>query len=118
LAVVQKNQKLRGKLSIPFVRCNTFFSFSSKSGYVSLHAVSIHFNIFFLPSASQGSAADIIKIAMIKIYSEIFTGFVNLDSSYSVTTKFDMLRDRCRILLQVSFSRFVFSNYFLFVSFF
>lgn len=52
-------------------------------------------------SICQGSAADIIKIAMIKIYSEIFTGVDNLDLSSSVTAKFDMLRDRCRILLQV-----------------
>ncbi|WJX16443.1 DNA-directed DNA polymerase [Trifolium repens] len=52
-------------------------------------------------SICQGSAADIIKIAMVKIYSEIVTGVDSLDSSSSVTTKFHMLRDRCRILLQV-----------------
>lgn len=52
-------------------------------------------------SICQGSAADIIKIAMIKIYSEIVTGVDSLDSSSSVPTKFHMLRDRCRILLQV-----------------
>ncbi|QCD99446.1 helicase and polymerase-containing protein TEBICHI isoform X1 [Vigna unguiculata] len=52
-------------------------------------------------SICQGSAADIIKIAMIRIYSEIAIGFDSLDSSSSVTTEFQMLKDRCRILLQV-----------------
>ncbi|CAI8605756.1 unnamed protein product [Vicia faba] len=52
-------------------------------------------------SICQGSAADIIKIAMIKIYSEIATGVDSLESSSSGATKFHMLRNRCRILLQV-----------------
>ncbi|TKY58268.1 Helicase and polymerase-containing protein TEBICHI [Spatholobus suberectus] len=52
-------------------------------------------------SICQGSAADIIKIAMIRIYSAIVAGFGSLDSSSSVATKFHMLKDRCRILLQV-----------------
>ncbi|CAJ1972305.1 unnamed protein product [Sphenostylis stenocarpa] len=52
-------------------------------------------------SICQGSAADIIKIAMIRIYSAIVSGFDGLDSSSSVETKFHMLKDRCRILLQV-----------------
>ncbi|XP_061336496.1 helicase and polymerase-containing protein TEBICHI [Gastrolobium bilobum] len=52
-------------------------------------------------SICQGSAADIIKIAMIRIYSLIVTGVDSLDSSSSIATKFHMLRDRCRILLQV-----------------
>lgn len=52
-------------------------------------------------SICQGSAADIIKIAMIRIYSAIAAGFDSLDSSSSVATEFHMLKDRCRILLQV-----------------
>ncbi|KAK7384898.1 hypothetical protein VNO78_30601 [Psophocarpus tetragonolobus] len=49
-------------------------------------------------SICQGSAADIIKIAMIRIYSAIVPGFDSLDSSSSAAT---MLKGRCRILLQV-----------------
>ncbi|KAL2974874.1 hypothetical protein AAZX31_14G127200 [Glycine max] len=52
-------------------------------------------------SICQGSAADIIKIAMLRIYSAIVTGFDSPDSSSSLATKFHMLKDRCRILLQV-----------------
>nr|KYP53975.1 hypothetical protein KK1_000141 [Cajanus cajan] len=52
-------------------------------------------------SICQGSAADIIKIAMIRIYSAIVAGYDSLDSSSSVAAKFHMLKDRCRILLQV-----------------
>ncbi|KAL2318229.1 hypothetical protein Fmac_032105 [Flemingia macrophylla] len=52
-------------------------------------------------SICQGSAADIIKIAMLRIYSEIVAGFDSLDSSSSEATKFHMLKNRCRILLQV-----------------
>ncbi|KAI4316161.1 hypothetical protein L6164_024167 [Bauhinia variegata] len=52
-------------------------------------------------SICQGSAADIIKIAMINIYSIIVPGVDGPDSSSSLATKFHMLRDRCRILLQV-----------------
>ncbi|KAL9285014.1 hypothetical protein ACSQ67_024628 [Phaseolus vulgaris] len=52
-------------------------------------------------SICQGSAADIIKIAMIRIYSEIVIGFDSLDSTSSVATEFQMLKERCRILLQV-----------------
>ncbi|XVE71071.1 hypothetical protein DITRI_Ditri10aG0120700 [Diplodiscus trichospermus] len=51
-------------------------------------------------SICQGSAADIIKIAMIKIYSVIIEGVDGLDSS-SASSKFHTLRGRCRILLQV-----------------
>ncbi|XVF35495.1 hypothetical protein REPUB_Repub18cG0150400 [Reevesia pubescens] len=52
-------------------------------------------------SICQGSAADIIKIAMIKIYSVITEGGDRLDSGSSISTKFHMLKGRCRILLQV-----------------
>ncbi|MED6135645.1 hypothetical protein PIB30_048615 [Stylosanthes scabra] len=52
-------------------------------------------------SICQGSAADIIKIAMLRIYSVIVDGVDSSDSSSSMATKFHMLRDRCRILLQV-----------------
>ncbi|OMO91013.1 hypothetical protein COLO4_18706 [Corchorus olitorius] len=52
-------------------------------------------------SICQGSAADIIKIAMIKMYSVIVEGTDRLDAGSSVSTKFHMLKGRCRILLQV-----------------
>ncbi|KAG4965583.1 hypothetical protein JHK85_040558 [Glycine max] len=38
---------------------------------------------------------------MLRIYSAIVTGFDSPDSSSSLATKFHMLKDRCRILLQV-----------------
>ena len=63
--------------------------------------ISIHVNV--VSSLPKGSAADIIKIAMIRIYSVIVTGIDSLDSSSSMATKFHMIRDRCRILLQVNF---------------
>ncbi|XP_022754544.1 helicase and polymerase-containing protein TEBICHI isoform X4 [Durio zibethinus] len=52
-------------------------------------------------SICQGSAADIIKIAMIKMYYMIVEGVDKIDSGSSISTKFHMLKDRCRILLQV-----------------
>ncbi|GAV78351.1 DEAD domain-containing protein/Helicase_C domain-containing protein/DNA_pol_A domain-containing protein, partial [Cephalotus follicularis] len=52
-------------------------------------------------SICQGSAADIIKIAMINIYSVIIEGVDWPDSSSSLAPKFHMLKGRCRILLQV-----------------
>ncbi|KAL1315068.1 hypothetical protein HN51_041855 [Arachis hypogaea] len=52
-------------------------------------------------SICQGSAADIIKIAMLRIYSVIVDSVDGSDSSSSMATKFHMLRDRCRISLQV-----------------
>ncbi|KAI9097672.1 hypothetical protein K1719_025443 [Acacia pycnantha] len=52
-------------------------------------------------SICQGSAADIIKIAMLRIYSVIADGISSPGSSSSLATEFHMLRDRCRILLQV-----------------
>ncbi|XP_050213511.1 helicase and polymerase-containing protein TEBICHI isoform X2 [Mercurialis annua] len=51
-------------------------------------------------SICQGSAADIIKIAMINIYS-VIVGVDGPDSSSAVASKFHMLKGRCRILLQV-----------------
>ncbi|KAM7276027.1 hypothetical protein ACFE04_017893 [Oxalis oulophora] len=52
-------------------------------------------------SICQGSAADIIKIAMINIYSVVAEGVDQPDSCSSLLTKFHMLKGRCRILLQV-----------------
>ncbi|KAH0940862.1 hypothetical protein HID58_000499 [Brassica napus] len=50
-------------------------------------------------SVCQGSAADIIKIAMINIYSAISEDIDTAASSSS--TRFHVLKGRCRILLQV-----------------
>ncbi|XP_018451900.2 helicase and polymerase-containing protein TEBICHI isoform X2 [Raphanus sativus] len=52
-------------------------------------------------SVCQGSAADIIKIAMINIYSAISEDVNTAASSSSTETRFHMLKGRCRILLQV-----------------
>ncbi|EEF45923.1 DNA polymerase theta, putative [Ricinus communis] len=51
-------------------------------------------------SICQGSAADLIKIAMINIYS-VIARVDGPDPSSSLATKFHMLKGRCRILLQV-----------------
>ncbi|KAG6649379.1 hypothetical protein CIPAW_07G208100 [Carya illinoinensis] len=51
-------------------------------------------------SICQGSAADIIKIAMINIYSVIAKGVDKPDSG-SLATQFEVLKGRCRIVLQV-----------------
>ncbi|KAL9230313.1 hypothetical protein vseg_005682 [Gypsophila vaccaria] len=51
-------------------------------------------------SICQGSAADIIKIAMINIYS-VIAGVGAQNSTDSLGTKFSKLKGRCRILLQV-----------------
>lgn len=51
-------------------------------------------------SICQGSAADIIKIAMINIHS-LIVGEVDNSNPATVAAKFHMLRGRCRILLQV-----------------
>lgn len=53
-------------------------------------------------AAFQGSAADIIKIAMINIHS-LIVGEVDDSDPATVAAKFHMLRGRCRILLQVTF---------------
>ncbi|CAN6911688.1 unnamed protein product [Brassica oleracea] len=52
-------------------------------------------------SVCQGSAADIIKIAMINIYSTISEDIDSAASSSSTETRFHVLKGRCRILLQV-----------------
>ncbi|KAM7459401.1 hypothetical protein LguiA_036395 [Lonicera macranthoides] len=52
-------------------------------------------------SICQGSAADIIKIAMINIHSTIIEDLEKSDSSTPFAEKFQMLKGRCRILLQV-----------------
>ncbi|KAJ8751696.1 hypothetical protein K2173_025862 [Erythroxylum novogranatense] len=52
-------------------------------------------------SICQGSAADIIKIAMINIYSVIVEGVDLANSDSPLAAKFHMLKGRCRILLQV-----------------
>ncbi|KAL5558793.1 hypothetical protein UlMin_035004 [Ulmus minor] len=52
-------------------------------------------------SICQGSAADIIKIAMINIYSVIAGEVDAASSTSSLAKKFHMLKGRCRILLQV-----------------
>ncbi|GMH06994.1 hypothetical protein Nepgr_008834 [Nepenthes gracilis] len=51
-------------------------------------------------SICQGSAADIIKIAMLKIYS-VIVGIKTSWSGKMLASKFHMLKGRCRILLQV-----------------
>ncbi|KAG7540631.1 Helicase superfamily 1/2 ATP-binding domain [Arabidopsis thaliana x Arabidopsis arenosa] len=52
-------------------------------------------------SMCQGSAADIIKIAMINIYSAVAEDVDTAASSSSSETGFHMLKGRCQILLQV-----------------
>ncbi|KAL0726462.1 hypothetical protein Bca4012_022555 [Brassica carinata] len=52
-------------------------------------------------SVCQGSAADIIKIAMINIHSAISEDNNTTASSSSTETRFHVLKGRCRILLQV-----------------
>ncbi|CAN8229667.1 unnamed protein product [Cochlearia groenlandica] len=52
-------------------------------------------------SMCQGSAADIIKIAMINIHSAISEDVDTAACSSSTETKFHSLKGRCRILLQV-----------------
>ncbi|OWM86638.1 hypothetical protein CDL15_Pgr015673 [Punica granatum] len=52
-------------------------------------------------SICQGSAADIIKIAMINIHAVAVEGNVESDCNPLLVEKFRMLKGRCRILLQV-----------------
>ncbi|KAL8216578.1 hypothetical protein R6Q57_023415 [Mikania cordata] len=52
-------------------------------------------------SICQGSAADIIKVAMINIHSVVGEGIEKSKSSVEFAERFHMLKGRCRILLQV-----------------
>ncbi|XP_076922423.1 helicase and polymerase-containing protein TEBICHI-like [Bidens hawaiensis] len=52
-------------------------------------------------SICQGSAADIIKVAMITIHSVVSEGVEKSKSSVELAGRFHMLKGRCRILLQV-----------------
>ncbi|XP_019052387.1 PREDICTED: helicase and polymerase-containing protein TEBICHI isoform X2 [Nelumbo nucifera] len=52
-------------------------------------------------SICQGSAADIIKIAMINIHTVIAEGCEKPNSSFEFAKQFPMLKGHCRILLQV-----------------
>nr|XP_043612753.1 helicase and polymerase-containing protein TEBICHI [Erigeron canadensis] len=52
-------------------------------------------------SICQGSAADIIKVAMVTIHSVIGEGIEKSASSVQLAERFHMLKGRCRILLQV-----------------
>ncbi|GJZ08398.1 helicase and polymerase-containing protein TEBICHI isoform X1 [Tanacetum coccineum] len=52
-------------------------------------------------SICQGSAADIIKVAMITIHSVIGEGVEKSESSVKFAERFHMLKGRCRVLLQV-----------------
>ncbi|KAJ9555668.1 hypothetical protein OSB04_010282 [Centaurea solstitialis] len=52
-------------------------------------------------SICQGSAADIIKVAMITIHSVLSDGVEKSESSIQFAERFHILKGRCRILLQV-----------------
>ncbi|MFS8003152.1 putative DNA-directed DNA polymerase [Helianthus anomalus] len=52
-------------------------------------------------SICQGSAADIIKVAMITIHSVVGDGVEKSKSSVEFAERFHMLKGRCRILVQV-----------------
>ncbi|OUZ99943.1 DNA-directed DNA polymerase [Macleaya cordata] len=52
-------------------------------------------------SICQGSAADIIKIAMITIHSVIAEGCLIPDSASNFAAQFPMLKGHCRLVLQV-----------------
>ncbi|XP_019189918.1 PREDICTED: helicase and polymerase-containing protein TEBICHI isoform X1 [Ipomoea nil] len=52
-------------------------------------------------SICQGSAADIIKIAMISVHSAIVKDIPKSRSNSALPENFDMLKGRCRIVLQV-----------------
>jgi DNA polymerase theta len=49
----------------------------------------------------QGSAADIIKVAMLKLHSVITNGSSAVDSMDGVMQKFSGIRGHCHLLLQV-----------------
>ena len=63
----------------------------------------------------QGSAADIIKVAMLNSHSVITNGSNTVDSMDGLMQNFSQIRGRCHLLLQVfynvvitHFSRFLF----------
>lgn len=49
----------------------------------------------------QGSAADIIKVAMLKVHSAITNGSNTVDSMDELMQNFSQIRGRCHLLLQV-----------------
>jgi DNA polymerase I-like protein with 3'-5' exonuclease and polymerase domains len=49
----------------------------------------------------QGSAADIIKVAMLKLHSAITSGSSAVDSMDGLMQKFSGIRGHCHLLLQV-----------------
>lgn len=54
-----------------------------------------------LNAVFKGSAADIIKIAMISVHSAIVKDIPKSRSNSALPENFDMLKGRCRIVLQV-----------------
>ncbi|PKU62051.1 helicase and polymerase-containing protein TEBICHI isoform X1 [Dendrobium catenatum] len=52
-------------------------------------------------SICQGSAADVIKVAMIKIHTTIVEGIYLPDADSRFEVQFSVLRGQCRIILQV-----------------
>ncbi|XBJ11452.1 hypothetical protein VPH35_016147 [Triticum aestivum] len=52
-------------------------------------------------SICQGSAADIIKVAMLKVHSVITNGSNTVDSMDGLMQNFSQIRGRCHLLLQV-----------------
>ncbi|XP_051137227.1 helicase and polymerase-containing protein TEBICHI [Andrographis paniculata] len=52
-------------------------------------------------SICQGSAADIIKVAMIRLHGVLCEDNETCDPSFTAVQNFQMLKGRCRILLQV-----------------
>uniref|UniRef100_A0A452ZH86 DNA-directed DNA polymerase family A palm domain-containing protein n=1 Tax=Aegilops tauschii subsp. strangulata TaxID=200361 RepID=A0A452ZH86_AEGTS len=51
-------------------------------------------------SICQGSAADIIKVAMLKVHSVITNGSNTVDSMDGLMQNFSQIRGRCHLLLQ------------------
>lgn len=52
-------------------------------------------------SICQGSAADIIKVAMLKVHSVITNGNCTVDSMNGLMHNFSEIRGRCHLILQV-----------------
>uniref|UniRef100_A0A452ZHC5 DNA-directed DNA polymerase family A palm domain-containing protein n=1 Tax=Aegilops tauschii subsp. strangulata TaxID=200361 RepID=A0A452ZHC5_AEGTS len=53
-------------------------------------------------SICQGSAADIIKVAMLKVHSVITNGSNTVDSMDGLMQNFSQIRGRCHLLLQIA----------------